>query len=109
MKTVLAGLEERLPAMRADTDLQRQYTAEDLAHIVEFLATALYVGDGELLTGFLTWTAGILTARGVPAVSLVPALELLEAELRDFPRATGMLRSARTDLAERPAGSARPA
>ncbi|MDX3188025.1 cobalamin-dependent protein [Streptomyces sp. MN03-5084-2B] len=109
VKAVLAGLEERIPAMRAYTDLQRQYTAEDLAHIVEFLATALYVGDGELFTGFLTWTAGILTARDVPAASLVPALELLEAELRDFPRATGMLRTARTDLAGPAAGSERPA
>lgn len=109
VKTVLAGLEERLPAVRAYTDLQRQYTAEDLAHVVEYLATALYVGDGELFTGFLSWTAGILTARGVPAASLVPALELLEAELRDFPRATGLLRTARTHLAEPAAGSERPA
>jgi methanogenic corrinoid protein MtbC1 len=109
VKTVLAGLEERIPALRGYTDLQRQHTAEDLAHIVEFLATALYVGDVELLTGFLTWTAGILTARGVPAASLVPALELLEAELRDFPRATGMLRTARTHLAEPAAGSERSA
>ncbi|RSD07911.1 cobalamin B12-binding domain-containing protein [Amycolatopsis eburnea] len=105
VKTVLAGLAERIPAMRTYTDLQRQYTAEDLAHIVEYLATALYVGDEELFTGFLTWTAGILTARGVPAASLVPALELLEAELRDFPRATGLLRAAHTRLAEPAAGS----
>ncbi|MET8998798.1 cobalamin-dependent protein [Amycolatopsis sp. NPDC004169] len=109
VKTVLAGLEERIPAMRSYTDLQRQYTAEDLAHIVEYLATALYVGDGELFTGFLSWTAGILTARGVPAASLVPALELLGAELHDFPRATGLLRAARTHLAEPAAGSERTA
>jgi methanogenic corrinoid protein MtbC1 len=105
VKTVLAGLEERIPAMRAYTDQQRQYTAEDLAHIVEYLATALYVGDSELFTGFLTWTAGILTARGVPAASLQPALELFETELRDFPRATELLGGARTHLAEPAAGS----
>ena len=105
VKSVLTGLEERIPAMRTYTDLQRQHTAEDLAHIVEFLATALYVGDGELFTGFLSWTAGILTARGVPAASLVPALDLLDAELRDFPRATDLLRTARTHLAEPAAGS----
>ncbi|MGW3997679.1 cobalamin B12-binding domain-containing protein [Amycolatopsis sp. NPDC004772] len=109
VKAVLAGLEERIPAMRAYTDLQRQYTAEDLAHTVDYLATALYVGDTELFTGYLSWTAGILTARGVPAASLEPALELLEAELRDFPRATGMLRTARTHLAEPAAGSERSA
>ena len=105
VKSVLTGLEERIPAMRTYTDLQRQHTAEDLAHIVEFLAAALYVGDSELFTGFLSWTAGILTARGVPAASLVPALDLLEAELRDFPRATDLLRTARTHLAEPAAGS----
>ncbi|MET8847430.1 cobalamin-dependent protein [Amycolatopsis sp. NPDC004625] len=109
VKAVLAGLEERIPAVRSYTDLQRQYAAEDVAHIVEFLATALYVGDSELFTGFLTWTAGILTARGVPAASLVPALELLEAQLRDFPRATGLLRTARTELAGQAAGSELPA
>lgn len=109
VKAVLAGLEERIPAMRSYTELQRQYTAEDVAHVVEFLATALYVGDPELFTGFLTWTAGILTARGVPAVSLLPALDLLEAELRDFPRATDLLRTARTELAEQAAGSELPA
>ncbi|MEV5719177.1 cobalamin-dependent protein [Amycolatopsis mediterranei] len=109
VKTVPAGLAERIPAVRASTEPQRRHTAEDLAHIVESLATALYVGDGELFTGFLSWTAGIRTARGVPAASLGPALELLEAERRDFPRATGLLRTARTHLAEPAAGSERPA
>ena len=94
VKAMYTGLEERVPAMREYTEQQRQYTAEDLAHIVEFLATALYTGDGELFTGFLTWTAGILAARGVPALTLPPALELLRAELRDFPRADGMLEQA---------------
>jgi hypothetical protein len=35
----------------------------------------------------------------------VPALDLLEAELRDFPRATGLLGTARTHLAGHAAGS----
>ncbi len=49
----------------------------------------------------------VRTARRAPgpAASLVPALELLEAELRDFPRATGLLRAARAHLAEPAAGS----
>jgi methanogenic corrinoid protein MtbC1 len=105
VKAVLAGLEERIPAMRSYTDQQRQYTAEDLAHIVEYLATALYVGDSELFTGFLSWTAAILTSRGVPAASLRPALELLGTELRDFPRATELLGTARTHLAQPADGS----
>ncbi|GAB3008125.1 cobalamin-dependent protein [Amycolatopsis acidiphila] len=91
VEAVYAGLEERVPAMRDYTEQQRQYTAEDLAHIVEFLATSLYIGDDELFTDFLGWTAQILTARGVPARSLRPALELLGGELRDFPRAARLL------------------
>jgi methanogenic corrinoid protein MtbC1 len=99
VRTVFAGLEERVPAMRDYTDLQRQHTAEDLAHIVDFLAAALYVDEAPLFTGFLTWTADILAARGVPSASLVPAVDLLADELRDFPRATAALAAARTELA----------
>ncbi|TDV57371.1 cobalamin B12-binding domain-containing protein [Actinophytocola oryzae] len=86
-----SGLAERVPAMREYTEQQRQYTAEDLAHIVEFLAAALYVGDSELFTGFLGWTTGILAARGVPPYTLRVGLDLLTAQLRDFPRASELL------------------
>ncbi|MDI5961265.1 cobalamin B12-binding domain-containing protein [Streptantibioticus silvisoli] len=92
VRTVFTALEDAFPAMRAYSELQREHTAEDLAHIVEFLATALYLGDEELFTGFITWTAEILTARGVPAHSLPPALGILARELKDFPRATRILR-----------------
>jgi hypothetical protein len=77
--------------MRGYSDVQRERTAEDLAHIVEFLAVALYLDSEELFLQFLTWTAGVLVARGVPAQSLPPALHLLAAELKDFPRATRVL------------------
>ncbi|MFJ8813875.1 cobalamin B12-binding domain-containing protein [Amycolatopsis thermoflava] len=98
VRAVYAGLEQRLPAMREYTELQRQYTIEDLAHIVDFLSTALYTGDASLFTAFLTWTADILAARGVPPGSLIPALDLLAGELRDFPRATALLAEAREEL-----------
>ena len=91
VRSVMAGLEEQIPAMRSYTELQRQHTAEDIAHTVDFLASALYVDDPELFTNFLTWTGQTLEARSVPARSLVPALDLLAAELHDFPRALGML------------------
>lgn len=91
VRAVMTGLEDRIPAMRSYTDLQRQHTAEDVAHTVDFLSAALYVDDPALFLDFLTWTAQILEARSVPARSLVPALELLAGELRDFPRALGML------------------
>ncbi|GGV29598.1 cobalamin-binding protein [Streptomyces longisporoflavus] len=91
VRTVLTALEDAFPAMRAYSDQQRERTAEDLAHIVEFLATALYLGDADLFTRFITWTARILTARGVPAHSLPPALDILARELKDFPRAARTL------------------
>lgn len=95
---VYAGLTERLPAMRDHSEQERQHTAEDLAHIVEFLATALYVGDDELFTGFLAWTADILTARGVPPHALRAGLDLLATELRDFARAGQLVTAGITHL-----------
>ncbi|MFE9369829.1 B12-binding domain-containing protein [Streptomyces sp. NPDC006711] len=100
VRAVLRGLEEAFPAVRQYSDLQRERTAEDLAHIVDFLATALYLDDTDLFTGFLTWTAAILTARGVPAQSLPPALVLLGEELKDFPRARRLLRQGADRLAD---------
>ncbi|MFI9012310.1 B12-binding domain-containing protein [Actinosynnema sp. NPDC053489] len=102
VKALYAGLERLVPAMADYTDLQRQHTAEDLAHIVDFLAVALYTDDDALFTGFLTWTADILDARGVPARHLSPALALLAAELHDFPRANRVLDAARRELSRTP-------
>ncbi|MFB7992158.1 B12-binding domain-containing protein [Streptomyces sp. NPDC056002] len=94
VRTVFTALQDALPTMRTYSDLQRERTAEDLASIVEFLATALYLDAEELFTGFITWTAQVLTSRGVPARSLPPALHLLARELKDFPRATRLLQVA---------------
>jgi methanogenic corrinoid protein MtbC1 len=99
VKAVFTGLDDRYPAMRSYSEDQRSRTAEDIAHIVEFLATALYVDDDDLFTAFIGWTGDILAARGVPATSLLPALGLLGAELRDFPRATRLVAAARDRLA----------
>ncbi|MER5716530.1 cobalamin B12-binding domain-containing protein [Streptomyces sp. NPDC002132] len=101
VRGTLAGLEERLPAMRAYTDAQRERTAEDIAHIVDFLACALYTDDSALFTGFLDWTGGILEARRVPAQVLDPGLVLLQEELKDFPRALDFLSLGRAALRRR--------
>lgn len=77
--------------MRAYSAARQEHTAEDIAHIVDFLGTALYLDDPEVFTGFLTWTAGILQARHVPAHSLVTGLELLAGQLHDFPRAVALI------------------
>ncbi|WP_369214971.1 cobalamin B12-binding domain-containing protein [Streptomyces flavofungini] len=98
VRDTLHGLQERFPAMRDYTDEQRERTAEDLAHIVDFLTAALYTDDTEVFTGFLRWTADVLSARGVPARSLVPGLDLLDEQLRDFPRAHRFIDAGRTAL-----------
>ncbi|MGW2620064.1 cobalamin B12-binding domain-containing protein [Streptomyces sp. NPDC001500] len=90
----LAALDERWPAMRSYSPAQRERTAEDLAHIVDFLAAALYVDDTALFTTFVTWTADVLTARGVPARSLGLGLSVLAEQLHDFPRALAFLGAA---------------
>lgn len=106
VREVLARLEERFPAMAAYTAPQHERVAEDVAHIVEFLAVALYTDDDDVFTTFITWTSGILTARDVPAWSLRPALDVLATELKDFPRSTRLLDRARSALdgAPLPAG-----
>ncbi|MFJ8802795.1 B12-binding domain-containing protein [Streptomyces sp. NPDC102487] len=106
VRTVMGTLEERFPPMREYSAFQRERTAEDIAHIVDFLATALYTADAELFTGFIVWTAGILTARNVPAHSLLPALDILSEELKDFPRAICLLHQAADSLTQ--AGSVIP-
>lgn len=92
VRSVYRELEECVPAMRSYSDEQRQRTAEDLAHIVEFLATALYMNDDALFHTFLSWTGQVLDARGVPSRVLEPTLDLLAVQLRDFPRAQRMLK-----------------
>lgn len=97
----VADLEQRFPAMSGYTERQRQHTVEDVAHIVEFLATALYTDDDALFTRFIGWTADVLAARGVPTASLPPALESLAHHLQEFPRARRILRAALDTLSRR--------
>ncbi|QTE01488.1 cobalamin B12-binding domain-containing protein [Streptomyces cyanogenus] len=102
VKQTLADLETRFPAMRGYDDAQREHTAQDLAHIVDFLATALYVDDPGIFTAFLTWTAEILEARHVPARSVATGLDLLAGQLREFPRTLGLLHAGSAVVAARP-------
>ncbi|WP_228979482.1 B12-binding domain-containing protein [Streptomyces sp. DH12] len=87
----LARLEQRLPAVRGYTEAQRERTAEDLAHIVDFLAAALYTDDGRVFTDFVAWTRDVLEARRVPAAVVRAGLDALADELKDFPRALRLL------------------
>ncbi|MCV7054002.1 cobalamin B12-binding domain-containing protein [Mycolicibacterium gilvum] len=98
VQTTVEELEDRYPAMRDYNPAQRERTAEDIAHIVAFLSTALYTDDDDLFTEFVCWTAEILVARAVPAESLYPALDSLSGQLREFPRAQRLLTAAHAAL-----------
>lgn len=98
VQQVLVDLESRFAAMRGYSDAQRERTAEDLVHILDFLATALYMDDVELFTDFLVWTADVLGARGVPVGSLVTGLDILAERLHDFPRSLRLVREGATRL-----------
>ncbi|MER5888629.1 cobalamin-dependent protein [Streptomyces sp. NPDC001941] len=102
VRDTYAGLLDAYPAMADYEEHQKERTAEDLSHIVDFLTAALYVDDSAVFTSFLQWTAEILVARGVPAQSLLPALNLLKKQLRDFPRATSLVEAGHTALAPTP-------
>lgn len=102
VETTARELDERFPAMRGYTEQQRRHTLEDIAHIVEFLTAALYVDDDDLFVGFITWTAEILSARGVPATSLLPALESIAGQLAEFPRTQRVLKAAHASLHRTP-------
>jgi methanogenic corrinoid protein MtbC1 len=89
-----AGLEARIPDARGDGGPRCEPATENLHDLVDFLATALYLDDDSLFTSFVTWTADVLAARGVPAEALLPALDRLGSQLREFPRATRIVDAA---------------
>ncbi|WP_353942270.1 cobalamin-dependent protein [Streptomyces sp. HUAS MG91] len=97
-KQALADVQESFPETRWYNRYQNERTAEDIDHIVTYLATALYVDCPELFARFLAWTADILTARGVPPRCLLAALDSLVGQLKDFPRVFGILHVARGAL-----------
>lgn len=108
VKDTFAKLQDRIPAMRDYTDAQRQRTAEDIAHIVNFLIASLYVDDDQLFSGFIGWTADILSARGVPSTTLFPALDLLGTQLNEFPRSRRLLAAAQSALADKKSSATDP-
>lgn len=85
--SAVADLRARVPSVGEYTPAQWDATTGDLGYIVDFLAAAVYVDDGELFTDFVTWLVAILTSRGVPAGSVAATLGHYRRVLRDFPRA----------------------
>jgi methanogenic corrinoid protein MtbC1 len=89
--TALRRLSAAYPAVGRYDQRQRDATAEDLGHVVDFLAAALYVSEARILTDFVDWTTAVLAARGVPAAAFAVGLRLIRAQVHDYPHALAML------------------
>jgi methanogenic corrinoid protein MtbC1 len=87
----LARLAATFPAFSKYDDRQLDATAEDMGHVVDFLAAALYVSEPQIFTDFVDWTAGVLKARGVPPAALRQGLLSVRVQVGDYPRALAML------------------
>jgi methanogenic corrinoid protein MtbC1 len=85
--TALQRLAAAYPDVTRYDQRQRDATADDLGHVVDFLAAALYVDDRKVFTDFVEWTAAVLAARGVPRPALAVGLRLIRDQLHDYPAA----------------------
>ncbi|WP_051722777.1 B12-binding domain-containing protein [Streptomyces albus] len=103
VEVVLTGLERRHPEPAGFTTDQRRQTAEDVAHLVDYLAAALYTDDAGLFAGYVLWTAGVLAARDADPHHLPAALDVLGEHLGEYPRTRRMLDRAGEGLAAGPA------
>ncbi|GAA3345905.1 cobalamin B12-binding domain-containing protein [Amorphoplanes nipponensis] len=91
VSTALTRLTQAYPPMGRYNQRQHDATVEDLGHVVDFLAAALYVGDEQVFTDFVEWTAAVLEARSVPPVALQIGLKLMRDQLRDYPAAIAII------------------
>ncbi|MFB9248660.1 B12-binding domain-containing protein [Sphaerisporangium melleum] len=87
----MRALTTTYPPAAAYDERQREATIEDLGHIADHLATALYLDDVALFTDFVTYTCVLLAARHVPAVAVSVGLRLMRKELPELPRAQHLL------------------
>ncbi|MEU4623847.1 cobalamin-dependent protein [Actinoplanes sp. NPDC023801] len=92
--TAMGRLTTAYPPARDYDDSQLEATTEDMGHITDFLAAALYIGEQAIFTDFTEWTAGVLTSRGVPPTALSVGIGLIRDQLVDFPAATSMIDAA---------------
>jgi methanogenic corrinoid protein MtbC1 len=71
VERAMSALATRFPPLADYTDWQLARTREDLGYILRFAEASLLTGDDSIMTGFASWLASVLTARGLPA-SIVP-------------------------------------
>jgi methanogenic corrinoid protein MtbC1 len=98
VSTAVTRLAAAYPPVGDYSRRQHDSTVEDLGHVVDFLAAALYVDDAQVFTDFVAWTAAVLEARQVPPVALQIGLNLMRDQLRDYPSAVAVLDAGITTL-----------
>ncbi|MEV6300342.1 cobalamin-dependent protein [Actinoplanes sp. NPDC051861] len=99
--TAMSRLPAAYPVAHHYDHSQLDATAEDLGHIADFLAAALYVREQQIFTDFVEWTRDVLQVRGVPLAALRAGLRLIRDQLVDFPAAITMLDIATARVAEK--------
>jgi methylmalonyl-CoA mutase cobalamin-binding subunit len=72
--------------------------ADDLGHLVDFLAASVFVDDATLLEEFVRWVGAVAIPAGLGADEVVQALDVLGAAFGDFPRTSAVLRTTRAGL-----------
>ncbi|SDS15947.1 cobalamin B12-binding domain-containing protein [Actinoplanes derwentensis] len=96
--TSMQRLAASYPAAHHYDQSQAESTAEDLGHLVDFLAAALYVGEPTIFLDFTQWTTEVLRARDVPPNALRAGLRLIRDQLIDFPSSVNLLDTALTKI-----------
>ncbi|GIF26920.1 methanogenic corrinoid protein MtbC1 [Actinoplanes tereljensis] len=89
--TGMRALMAAYPGMAAYDDRQVDSTLEDMGHVVDFLAAALYLSEPQIFTDFTDWTLAVLEARKVPPPALRSGLQVVRDQLHDYPRALSVL------------------
>ena len=99
---VEAALTDVVAATSTPPGPPQDRTREDLRWILRFVAASVDVDDPRVVQDFLTWTEGVLLARGVPPRALVAGLDALARHLDgDLHAAQHLLAAGRTWLLER--------
>ena len=85
---LVAGVATRLRSGTTEDEL-----ADDLGHLVDFLAAAVYVDDASLLARFVRWIGSVTVPHGLGGTEVGLAVDELAARLADSPRTVALLRS----------------
>ncbi|MEV6595546.1 cobalamin-dependent protein [Actinoplanes sp. NPDC051346] len=89
--SAMQALRYRYPPLHDYDRRQLEATMDDLRHILNFLAAAVYLDECTVFTDFITWLSGVLTTRGVPPSSVQPVLAHLQEVLHDRARTLRVL------------------